>query len=123
MLTLHIPRHGHTLPTVANVRSFGGTMLDTEPFCTKERIPGILTSMSASSLNTVTLLYLRHWKSLPSPRHDETHLKLAARYLCKNPFEPGLAFRDGSYAENGGARSMYDPQANLHHINGPLRLV
>ena len=24
--------------------------------------------------------------------HDETHLKLAARYLCKNPFEPGLAF-------------------------------
>ena len=55
--------------------------------------------------------------------HDETHLKLAARYLCKNPFEPGLAFRDGSYAENGGARSMYDPQVNLHHINGPLRLV
>ncbi len=54
---------------------------------------------------------------------DETHLKLAACYLCKHPSEPGLAFRDGSYAENGGARSMYDPQANLHHINGPLRLV
>lgn len=54
---------------------------------------------------------------------DQSHLKRATQYLRDNPHEPGLAFKDGSYAENGGARSMYDPQRNLTHINGPLKLI
>ena len=53
---------------------------------------------------------------------DQAHLKRAAQYLRDNPQEPGLAFQDGSYAENGGARCMYDRQRNLRQINGPLQL-
>ena len=53
---------------------------------------------------------------------DQAHLKRAAQYLRDNPQEPGLAFQDGSYAENGGARCMYDRQRNLMQINGPLQL-
>ena len=56
------------------------------------------------------------------PPVDQCHLKRAAQYLRDNPHEPGLIFKDGSYAENGGARSVYDPQRNLSHINGPLKL-
>ena len=54
---------------------------------------------------------------------DQSHLKRATQYLRDNPHEPGLVFKDGSYAENGGARSIYDPQRNLTHINGPLKLI
>ena len=54
---------------------------------------------------------------------DQSQLKLTAKYLSDNSFEPGLTFKDGSYAENGGAHSMYDSQRNLRHLNGPLKLL
>ena len=54
---------------------------------------------------------------------DHSRLKLTAWYLSEYQSEPGLSFDDGSYAENGGARSMYDIQRNRRYFNGPLKEV
>ncbi|UYM14121.1 hypothetical protein [Endozoicomonas euniceicola] len=61
-------------------------------------------------------------KNIGIKKENMNNLCLSAQYLIKNPSEPGLAFKDGSFTRNGGCKSLNDDSHNLSYIEGPYML-